>query len=516
MEYGFLSVIPPVVAILLALITKQTILSLLIGLWIGTTIISGGNFIVGFPKMVSDFFIPLIGNTWNAGMLMLITACGGFVYLIKISGGAKAFGEFAIKKVKTRKGAQLTAFFAAFAFIFTEPTLTLGAIMRPVTEKLRISRVKLAYICDVMGCPFATLSPITSYSTYAIGLIATQFTQLGIKDNPWTTYLKSIPYNFYALFGMLALFFIIIFNLDIGPMYIAEKRAIETGELIGEKDNPMGKYDLDEDKHFKGANVTIFTFLIPLLTLFVVLISMILWTGKVQINGFAKSFVNSNISLSITVSFLVSSVAAGIMGVKAKVFEYKDILPNFCKGVALNSDIPIILVLAWSIGSLTSVMDLKGYLISIVSTYDISAGLMPAFLFIVGAFVGFSTGSSWGVWAIIIPIALPIANTFGIPMHLMIGAALSGGVFGDHCSPISDTTILASTAAGADHIQHVRTQLPYSLLVGIASIVGFLIGGIYSDILGLIVTGILIVISLILLKKIAEKKSGKVKGEKIC
>lgn len=157
-------------------------------------------------------------------------------------------------------------------------------------------------------------------------------------------------------------------------------------------------------------------------------------------------------------------------------------------------------------------MNLKGYLINIVAHYNIAAGLMPAFLFVVGAFVGFSTGSSWGVWAIIMPISLPIAHTFGVPMELMIGASLSGGVFGDHCSPISDTTILASTAAGSDHVEHVKTQLPYSLTVGTSSVIGFLVGGLISPILGLIVAAILIVTALFMFSKIAEKRNGKILG----
>ena len=324
-------------------------------------------------------------------------------------------------------------------------------------------------------------------------------------DRQLITQAKTILSNY-------ALFFVIIFNLDIGPMYKAEKRAIETGELIGENDNPMGKYDLDEDTLFKDSNITLASFVIPLLALFATLIAMILWTGKAGENGIGGAFVNSNISLSITTGFLVASIAAGIMGAKAKIFKYADIVPMFCKGVALNSDIPIILVLAWSIGSLTGVMNLKGYLINIVAHYNIAAGLMPAFLFVVGAFVGFSTGSSWGVWAIIMPISLPIAHTFGVPMELMIGASLSGGVFGDHCSPISDTTILASTAAGSDHVEHVKTQLPYSLTVGTSSVIGFLVGGLISPILGLIVAAILIVTVLFMFSKIAEKRNGKILG----
>lgn len=511
MDYGFLAIVPPLIAITLALVTKQTILSLFIGLWVGTTIISKGNFLVGLPMMITDYFIPNIANEWNASLLMLITACGGFVYMIKISGTAKAFGDIVTKKVKTRKQAQLVTFFSAFAFIFTEPTLTLGSIMRPITERLNISRVKLAYICDVMGCPFATLSPITSYSTYATGLIAATFATISISQNAWITFIKAIPYNFYAIFGMLTLLFVIITALDIGPMYEAEKRAIETGHLIGENDIPMTKYDIDESELFKDKKITKLNFILPLCALFIILIAMIMWTGKVQANGVGGAFKNANITLSITMAFLVAAAIAGICGVKSSIISYKDIVNQFTKGVALNSDIPIILVLAWSIGKMTGDMNLKGYLIHLVESNNISPGLMPVMIFIVGALVGFSTGSSWGVWAITIPIALPIAAQFNVPMELMIGACLSGGVFGDHCSPISDTTILASTAAGADHIQHVRTQLPYSLTVGISSAIGFLVGGLISPLLGLATTAVVIILMLIVLHKSAQTRLATIK-----
>ena len=511
MDYGFLAIVPPLIAITLALVTKQTILSFFIDLWVGTTIISKGNFLVGLPMMITDYFIPNIANEWNASLLMLITACGGFVYMIKISGTAKAFGDIVTKKVRTRKQAQLVTFFSAFAFIFTEPTLTLGSIMRPITERLNISRVKLAYICDVMGCPFATLSPITSYSTYATGLIAATFATLSISQNAWITFIKAIPYNFYAIFGMLTLLFVIITALDIGPMYEAEKRAIETGHLIGENDIPMTKYDIDESELFKDKKITKLNFVLPLCALFIILIAMIMWTGKVQTNGVGGAFKNANITLSITMAFLVAAAIAGICGVKSSIISYKDIVNQFTKGVALNSDIPIILVLAWSIGKMTGDMNLKGYLIHLVESNNISPGLMPVMIFIVGALVGFSTGSSWGVWAITIPIALPIAAHFNVPMELMIGACLSGGVFGDHCSPISDTTILASTAAGADHIQHVRTQLPYSLTVGISSAIGFLVGGLISPLLGLATTAVVIILMLIVLHKSAQARLATIK-----
>ena len=358
-------------------VVSQTILSLLVGLWVGTTIVCGWNPIEGLPTMISDYFIPQVGNEGNAGMLMLITACGGFVYMFKASGAGKAFGDMITGTVKTRKSAQLLTYFGAFAFIFTEPTLTLGSVMRPITERLRVSRVKLAYICDVMGCPFATLSPITSYSSYATGLIAAGFTALAITDNAWMTFIKAIPFNFYALFGMLALLFVIIAGVDIGPMYEAEKRAVETGQLIGENDVPMTKYDLDEEAMFAGKNITKLNFLLPLGALFFTLLAMIMWTGDAGTNGVGGAFRNCNITLSISLAFLIGAFASGICGARSKIFGFKDIMGQITHGIALNTDIPLILVLAWSVGVVTVTMDLKGYIVHLVEVSNIAPGIMP-------------------------------------------------------------------------------------------------------------------------------------------
>ena len=510
--YGILSIIPPLVAIAMALWTKQTILSLLVGVFTGVTIINGWNPLVAFPKMISDYFIPQIGNEWNAGMIMLITACGGFVYLIKISGAGKSLGDLASKRIKNRKQAQLVTYLAAFAFVYTEPTLTLGTIMRPITERFKVSRVKLAYICDVMGCPFATLSPITSYSAYATGLIAAQFALLNITDNPWNTFVAAIPFNFYAIFGMIALLYVIMTKLDIGPMYHAEKRAIETGQLVGENDNPMERYDGGDSDILEGKNISIMNFLVPMLTLFITMFGIVFWTGNLGENGLLGSFREANITLGITTAFVTAGLAAGLMGAKSGLFGYTDIIGKFVKGVVLNAEIPIILVLAWSIGSITGTMELRAFVVNAIESYAFPPALIPAIIFMVGAFVAFSTGSSWGVWSIMMPIAIPIAVSFDLPLGLAIGAVLSGGVFGDHVSPISDTTILASTAAGADHIQHVRTQLPYALLVGTSSVIGFAVGGLVSPWIGFLVTGLAIVAGLSLFHKIAEKKVGRVES----
>lgn len=504
--YGILALIPPIVAITMSLITKQTILSLVLGVWTGATIINGWNPIVAIPKTISDFIIPQIGNEWNAGMLMLITACGGFVYLIKISGAGKALGDVATRKIKTRKQAQTVAFFSAFAFVYTEPTLILGTIMRPITERFKVSRVKLAYICDVMGCPFATTSPITSYSAYATGLIATQLALANSTQNPWNVFLNTIPFNFYAIFGLIALFYVIQTSLDIGPMYHAEKRAMETGNLIGENDNPMERDDGGDSDVLDGKVIGIENFIVPMVTLFVTLFAMMFWTGNITENGLLGSIRESNIGLSITTSFVIGGLAAGVMGARSGLFKYSEIVSKFIKGVVLNGEIPMILVMAWAIGSVTGAMKLKDYVVGFVSTSALPPALLPAIIFIIGAFVAFSTGSSWGTWSIMMPIAIPVAFAFNLSLPMMVGAVLSGGVFGDHCSPISDTTILASTAAGADHVEHVRTQLPYAFLVGGSSAIGFAVGGFTNPWIGFIATAASIVVGLNLFHKIAIKQ----------
>lgn len=504
MDYGILSIIPPLIAIAMALITKQTVISLLAGLWVGITIIFGWNPIVAIPYIFSDYVIPLMSGSFNVQLIVLIAGALSFSYMINISGGAKMFGELASKKVKTRKQAQIVTFFTAFAFIYDQPTLILGTVMRPVTEKLKVSRAKLAYICDVMGCPLSSLSPLASYGVYATGLIAAQFTALNISDDPFQAFVKAMPYNFYAIFGLLALIYVLVRTIDIGPMYEAEQRAIKTGQLIGENDNPMSRTDASDEDALKDANITIMNFVAPFTTLFVCIFGVILWNGDVVSNGVLGAFVNANAMLAITTGFFCGGAVAGIMGARSKVFDYKSIISKICKGIVV--EILVVLILAWAIGAVTEAMNLKGYLITIVESTNIPYQIMPAVIFVIGAFVAFSTGSSWGVWSIMMPIAIPMAHAFGIPMSIMIGAVLGGGGFGDHCSPISDTTILASTASGADHITHVKTQLPYALVVGIASVFGFLVAGFVSPVVGFITSLVFIVIALEVLNKLTLKR----------
>lgn len=504
MDYGFLALIPPIVAIALALMTKQTIVSLFCGIWLGATIINGWNPFVGFVTTISDFMIPSIADGWNAGLLVLVSLAGGFVYMVKASGAAFALEQVARNGIRSRKTVQTVAWFSSFAFLYTEPTLTLGTIMRPLTDSFNVSRVKLAYILDSMGCNLAAISPVSSYGPFITGLIATQIAALGFSENPWSLYIRMIPYNFYGIFAMLTVLYVIRTGLDIGPMYTAEKRAIETGELYGKNDKLL----VPDDKNVlpEGAQITLSNFIVPLGALFVSIFAVIFWSGDIVNNGLRASFLEANIVLAISTGFVIGSIAAGFIGIKSGLLKFDSAVSTWTEGVKQLMIVPIILVLAWSIGGVTDDMGLGDYLIVFVDGY-LSPGFVPPLIFLIGSLVAFSTGSSWGVFAIMMPIAIPIANAVGIHIPLAIGAVISGGLFGDHCSPISDTTILSSTGAACDHIEHVRTQIPYALTVGISAFIGFLAAGITGiPFMGVVVTAAAIASSLFLLHQHAAKK----------
>lgn len=501
MEYGILSLLPPVIAIVIAIVTRQTILSLFIGVWLGSTIISSWNPFVGFTYSITDVVIPSIADPWNAGMLLLVTLAGGFVNILRVTGGARAFAEVATKKVNTRKKAQNFIWGSSFLFSYTEPVLILGTVTRPIADKLKVSRVKLAYILDSMGSPLAAMSPISSYGPFITGLIATQLAVLGLSDNPWSLFIQMIPYNLYGMFAMIGVLFVVNLNLDIGPMYKAEMRAVETGELYGKDDKLMIDESIEEEMMVSNTKADIFSFLIPMVLLMGTIFTVIFWTGNIGENGFRGAFLNSNIVLSIICGFIAGAVG-GIIYAKLR---YKTSLiylfDELTNGILKLMIVPLILVMAWSIGSIASAMGLGTYITEFVGNY-LPAFLVPLIIFLIGALIAFATGSSWGVFAIMIPIAVPMAASMDINLALAIGAVISGGLFGDHCSPISDTTIMSSTGAAADHIEHVRTQLPYALVIAIASAFGFLFAGLTQNVLvGFIVTAIVLLVALYLLNR---------------
>lgn len=501
-SFGILCLLPPIFAIVLALVTKQTVFSLFVAVWVGATMINGYNPLVGFTAVVSDYMIPKISA--NASMLILVTLAGGMVAMLRVTGAAQAFAKIITKKINSQKKGQVVTCLSAFIFSYTEPCLILGTIMRPVTDLVKVSRAKLSYILDSMGCNLAAFSPISSYSPFIAGLIATQLAAAGLKGNEWGIWGKMLPYNLYSLFAILTVLVVAIFSLNIGPMYKEEKRARETGKLLADGVEPL----VPEVKAVfpEGYTPTLINFIVPMVCLFGSLFATIFWTGDIAKNGLLDSFKNANITLAICIGFMGGGIGAGIVGVATKLFSVTKAFNHFVDGMAELINVPFILVCAWSMGGITNDMQVGAYLSGVVEQY-LTPGLVPAMIFLFGALISFATGSSWGVWSIMMPIAFPMAVAFNLPFEFVVASVISGGLFGDQCSPISDTTILSSTGGSCNHIVHVMTQLPYGITVGVSAFIGFLFGGLTGQyMLSIPLTGVILFTALAILSKLSKAR----------
>ena len=497
-DYGVLCLIPPIVTVVLALITKQTILSLLAGVWVGSTIINGWNPISGFVKIFPDFMIPSLGNEYNAGLVLLVTLAGGMIIMLRETGGAYAFAKLLSKKVNTPGKGQVLTSVSAIAFCYTEPCLILGTIMRPVTDAVRVSRAKLAYILDSLGCNLASFSPISSYGPFIAGLVATEIAAAGLNTSEWGVWAGMLKFNMYALFAIVTVFVVAIADINIGPMYKEEMRARREGKLLADGVQPLTP---EKNPEFpEGYEPTLISFVLPMVSLFVSLFAVIFWTGDIAANGFTGCFRNANITVAIMIAFIMTGVVAGLVGVAKGLWKPLKAFDTFINGMIELINVPFILVCAWSLGSVVSAMGTGAFLAGIVENY-LTGGLVPALIFLAGAVISFATGSSWGTWSLLMPIAFPMAVQFGIPPAYIVGCVISSGLFGDQCSPISDTTVLSSTGASCNHIVHVMTQIPYGVTVGVSAFIGFLFGGMTGQFtLSIGVTAVVLLAALIVMK----------------
>ena len=380
-NFGILCLIPPLVAVVLELKTKQTILSLFIAVWVGSTMLNGYNPIVGFIKIFSDFIIPSMASEWNAGLLVLVTLSGGLIAMLRVTGSAQAFAKLVTKKINNAKKGQIVTALSAFIFSYTEPCLILGTIMRPVTDTVRVSRAKLAYILDSMGCNLATFSPISSYGPFITGLIAAELLAGGVTGNEWGIWLNMLPFNMYGLFAMVTVFVVAAFNLNIGPMHEEELRARKEGKLLPDGVEPLvpeKQSALPEGYMPKTRN-----FIIPLICLFAALFGVIMWTGDIATNGFVGTFRNANITLGIILGFVAGGIGAGVIGVVEKLFSPAQAFNHFVNGMAELISVPFILICAWSIGSITSQMEVGAFIAGIVESY-LTPGIVPFMVFLFG------------------------------------------------------------------------------------------------------------------------------------
>lgn len=483
MEFGILSLLPPLLAILLAFITKQVIISLLLGIFVGAVMLENWNIFYGFLRTFDKYLLGAIADKWHAGILIFTLSIGGMVGVMTKMGGMKAIADALSKKAKSAKSAQIAAFIMGVAVFFDDysNSLIVGPTMRPLTDKMRVSREKLSYIVDSTAAPVSGMALISTWVGYELGLIGDAFKGIGMDVNAYEIFLKSIPYRFYDIFALVMVFLVGYMLKDFGPMYKAEKRARLTGKTLADGAKPMASTDIEKEGLKEGIKCKISNAVIPIAVLIVLGFVGLWYSGggtsePFTLAGIRTAFGNSDASIALLWSAIVASIVAIVMAVSQKIMTINEAMDSWVEGFKSLTITAIILTLAWSLGAVTENVGAANFLIKAI-TGTLPAAILPLLVFAISCLVSFATGTSWGTMAIMMPLAIPLANSFvanGTPAAFLIttlGSVLTGSIFGDHCSPISDTTIMSSMASACDHMDHVKTQMPYALAVAAISIV---------------------------------------------
>lgn len=486
----FWALVPSVVAIVLALITKEAYSSLFVGILMGGLLISEGNFPHFLEAVFKNGMVKQVSDPWNVGILLFLVVLGSLVVLMNKSGGAAAFGEWAQQHIKSKMGVQLATVILGI-LIFVDDyfnCLTVGSVMRPVTDKFKLSHEKLAYLIDATAAPICIIAPISSWAAAVTGFVEGE-DGLGL-------FVKSIPYNFYALLTIIALFSLILLKVDFGPMKkyetAAEKLSVQTESLKRE-----------------DSRGTVIDLIFPIVALIVFCVAGLVYTGGffssgTAHKGFVDAFGASDASVGLVIGSFGTFIVTVIWYLGRRVLKLRKCVECVPEGFKTMVPAILILVLAWSLKGVTDTLGAKDFVAGLIS--GSAAGFMnfmPAIIFLIGVGLAFSTGTSWGTFGILIPIV--VAAFSGIDPNLMIisiSACMAGAVCGDHISPISDTTIMASAGADCNHVNHVNTQLPYALSVACVSFVSYIVAGFTrSAVLSLAVGFAIIVVGILLIKK---------------
>lgn len=471
------ALLPPVIAIALALITKEVYSSLFVGIAIGALLYANGNLELMLNTMLfneNGGMITKLADSWNVGILVFLVILGIMVALMNKVGGSAAFGQWASQNIKTRVGAQL-ATIALGVLIFVDDyfnCLTVGSVMRPVTDRHQVSRAKLAYLIDATAAPVCIIAPVSSWAA-----AVTSSVPKGSDINGFSMFLNTIPYNFYALTTLLMMILLTVMNFDFGSMKLHEDNA-RKGDLFSTDARPYGDVDEKSESLPKGSVIDL---VLPVAVLIACCIVGMVYTGGFfSGESFVDAFANADASKGLVLGSMVTFFFVFCFYMVRDVMTFNDFTDCIPMGFKAMVAPIMILTMAWTLSGMTGLLGAKYYVHDLVAG---SAGLLkmflPAIVFVVAMFLAFSTGTSWGTFAILIPV---VCNVFGSGdthemLVISIAACLSGAVCGDHCSPISDTTIMASAGAHSDHVNHVSTQLPYALTAASVSVVGYLIAG---------------------------------------
>ncbi len=484
-SFPWLSLVPPIVAIILCFLTREVMPSLFIGIFLGALILKDLNPIYA----VADTALILRNNLadpWNATVFLFDFVVGGMVGLIYYSRGAYGFGNLLASKIKSRRGMELAASALGMMIFFDDysSSVIAGNTMRPACETAGVSREKFAYILDSTSAPIATIGVISVWTGYQVGVIREVFESMDLSLSPMGVFFPGvILYSFYSFFAIALVLFLSASRRDFGPMLRAEYRTSTTGKIMDDDAIPMMSTErLKSKEGVKERAINMFVPIIALISVTIIALYVLGWraSGSTALISFTQAIEavgDTDTGVMDALLFgALGGVISAILMYLPQGFKLSELMRAFVSGAEMMIIANLILLLAWSIGTICGLVGTGEYVVSLVlPSLQSSPWAMAPIIFLVSFFIGFSTGTSWGTMAIVLPIAIPLGYALGIPLHIAIAPVLTGGVCGDHCSPISDTTVMASMFSGSDHMAHVKTQIPYALLGAAVAIIAYLV-----------------------------------------
>lgn len=532
---GGWTLIPPFLAIMLAFVTKNVIISLALGVFSGSVLVvlaNGNNniFLVvneAFTTTISTM-VASMADKWNAGILLQVMAIGGLIALVSSMGGTQAVAEKLADKAKSARSSQLITWILGLFVFFDDyaNSLIVGPIMKNVTDKQRISREKLSFIVDATAAPIAGIALVSTWIGYELSLIQAEIPELPFETSSYSLFLETIPFRFYNIFILAFIVLTIVLLREFGPMYKAERRARTTGKVIADGSTPMAVEENMNIKPVVKKASNIWNAIVPIGTLIVVSLITFYTNGYAALDEESLAIVkaspysidairicysNSDASVVLFLSAVIAGIVALIMGVAQKIFTLKEGIDIWVEGWKSMVITVVILLFAWSIADIIkNQLDADVFLATSLAG-SIPAFLVPSIIFLLGSAISFATGTSYGTMGILMPLAIPLANSVSSGdkglIIATIASVLTGAIFGDHCSPISDTTILSSMGAGCDHIDHVRTQMLYALVVAAVSVIfGFIPAGLGISPIITLPLGILALVAILMVvgKKVEQ------------
>ena len=499
--------LPPVIAIGLALITKEVYSSLFLGILVGAAMYSNFNFMGTITHVFDDGIIANLSDSFNVGILIFLVILGTMVQLMNTAGGSAAFGKWSITRIKSRVVAQLSVV-ALGCLIFIDDyfnCLTVGSVMRPLADKHKISRAKLAYLIDATAAPVCIIAPISSWAAAVTGFVD------GVDG--LDLFISAIPYNYYALLTIFMMVVMAIMKVEYGPMATHEKNAIEKGDIYTTPDRPYA----DADNTPVSSKGKVIDLVFPIVLLIVMCVIGLVYTGGFFSGdcGFAEAFSNSDASLGLTYGSFFALVITFVWYMVRKILTFRQMMDLIPEGFKAMVPAILILTFAWSLKSMTDSLGLKDYIAGIVAGFsDGMISMLPAVIFIIGCIMSFATGTSWGTFGVLIPIVVAAFVEEGVGIKagnealvtILVSACMAGAVCGDHCSPISDTTIMASAGAQCNHINHVQTQLPYAISCAAISFVCYIIAGFVQNAVICLIIAFAIMAGFLFVAKMLHKK----------